>query len=100
MHPGIDIQGTIQEHVDAAVHRIAMKAAIAFHVLSSIENKKSCKYFDVALWYAHDDFKVLHQCLAIKVFNDFIENVTRHCAGARDQHHHRRNIRHPRQNMR
>jgi hypothetical protein len=57
MHPGIDIQGTIQEHVDAAVHRIAMKAVIAFHVLSSIENKKSCKYFDVALWYAHDDIK-------------------------------------------
>jgi hypothetical protein len=36
MYPGIDIQGTIQEHVDTAVHRIAMNAAIAFHALSSI----------------------------------------------------------------
>jgi hypothetical protein len=57
MYPGIDIQGTIQEHVDTAVHRVAMKAAIAFHALSSIENKKSRKYYDIALWYTHHDIK-------------------------------------------
>jgi tRNA(Arg) A34 adenosine deaminase TadA len=95
MYPGIDIQGTIQEHVDTSVHRIAMKAAVACHALSAIENRKIRKHFDLALWYAHHD-KVPHQCQAIKVVDDFIGNVTHHCRQdfreARDLDFNRRNM--------
>jgi hypothetical protein len=74
MYPGIDLQGSVEEHVETAVHQNAIKAAIAFHALSAIEKKKNRKHFDLALWYAHHD-KVPHECLAMKVVDDFIKGV-------------------------
>lgn len=81
------------------VHRIAMNEEIAFHAHSSIENKKSRKYFDVALWYAHHDVKIF---IAINVVDEIIDNVTRvallcRSTGSASQSPQ---YRHTRQNMR